>query len=174
LKLVSNPDETERDFQIRIQHATRESRDGALEDLRAKYATRLARAADKRRKAEEVLGREQQQVSQQKMQTAFSIGATMLGALMGRKAVSMSTLGRATTAARGVGRSIKETEDVGKAQQRLDEAKQEEAALEAEIQQQLGTVGGSSDVPIETMEIKPKRGGVEVQIVALAWKPTAY
>src|SRR5262245_4391788 len=27
LKLVSNPDETERDFQIRIQHATRESRD---------------------------------------------------------------------------------------------------------------------------------------------------
>jgi hypothetical protein len=108
------------------------------------------------------------------MQTAFSIGATMLGALMGRKAVSMSTLGRATTAARGVGRSIKETEDVGKAQQRLDEAKQEEAALEAEIQQQLGTVGGSSDVPIETMEIKPKRGGVEVQIVALAWKPTAY
>jgi hypothetical protein len=174
LKLVSNPDETERDFQIRIQHATRESRDGALEELRAKFATRLARAADNRRKAEDVLGREQQQVSQQKMQTAFSIGATMLGALMGRKAVSMSTLGRATTAARGVGRSIKETEDVAKAQQRLEEAKQEEAALNAEIQQQIGTVGGSSDVPIETLEIKPKRGGVEVQIVALAWMPTAY
>ena len=175
LKLVSNPDETERDFQIRIQHATRESRDGALEELRAKYAAKLARAADKRRKAEEVLGREQQQVGQQKLQTAVSIGATMLGALMGRKAVSMSTLGRATTAARGVSRSMKESDDVVKAQQRLEEAKAEEAALNADIEQQIGVVsGGSSDVPIETMEIKPKRGGVEVQIVALVWMPTAY
>jgi len=176
MKLVSNPDESERDFQIRIQHATRESRDAALEALRAQYATRIARVAEKKRKAEEVVGREQQQVSQQKLQTAVSIGATMLGALMGRRAVSLSTLGRATTAARGVSRSMKETQDVASAQQRLLEVQQEEAALNAEIEQQVAALSGQTPgaVAIETIEIKPKRGGVEVQMVALAWQPTEY
>jgi len=176
LKLVSTPDESERDFQIRIQHATRESRDAALESLRAKYATKIARVADKKRKAQDILGREQQQATQQKLQTAVSIGATMLGALMGRRSVSLSTLGRATTAARGVSRSMKESQDIAAAQQRLLEAQQEEAALNAEIEQQVAALSGQSpgDVPIETIEIKPKRGGIEVQIVALAWQPTEY
>jgi hypothetical protein len=176
LKLVSTADESERDFQIRIQHATRESRDAALESLRAEYATRIARVAEKKRKAEEIVGREQQQVTQQKLQTAVSIGATMLGALMGRRSVSLSTLGRATTAARGVSRSMKESQDVANAQQRLLEAQQEEAALNAEIDQQVAALSGQSSgaVPIDTIEIKPKRGAVEVQIVALAWQPTEY
>jgi hypothetical protein len=176
LKLVSTADESERDFQIRIQHATRESRDAALESMRAKYATKIARLAEKKRKAEEIVGREQQQATQQKLQTAVSIGATMLGALMGRRAVSLSTLGRATTAARGVSRSMKESQDIASAQQRLLEAQQEEAALNAEIEQQVAALSGQSlaDGPIETIEIKPKRGGIEVQIVALAWQPTEY
>jgi hypothetical protein len=102
-----------------------------------------------------------------------SIGATMLGALMGRRAVSLSTLGRATTAARGVGRSAKETEDVAKAQVRLQEAQAELAALEAELQQEVAALegGASGGVALETIEIKPKRGGVDIRIVALAWKP---
>ena len=176
MKLVSNPEESERDFQIRIQHATRESRDAALEELRARYATKITRVADKKRKAEEIVGREQQQVTQQKLQTAVSIGATMLGALMGRRAVSLSTLGRATTAARGVSRSMKETQDVANAQQRLLEAQQEEAALNAEIEQHVTSLSGQTGgvTTMETIEIKPKRGGVEVQIVALAWQPTEY
>ena len=109
MKLVSKPGETERDFQARIQLAGRETRDAAVEKLRDRYAPKLARLREKARKAEEAVGKEQQQASQQKLQTAVSFGATMLGALMGRRAVSLSTLGRATTAARGVGRSAKET-----------------------------------------------------------------
>jgi hypothetical protein len=84
--------------------------------------------------------RQQQQASQQKLQTVVSIGATMLGALMGRRAVSLSTLGRATTAARGVGRSAKATQDVAKAQERLQEAQAELAALEAELQQAVAAL----------------------------------
>lgn len=175
LKLVSTPEESERDFQIRIQHAKRESRDAALEELRASYAAKVARVAEKKRKAEEIVGREQQQVNQQKLQTAVSIGATMLGALMGRRSVSLSTLGRATTAVRGVGRSIKETEDVATAKQRLVESQQEEAALNAEIEREVAALNGqSTDAAVETIEIKSKRGAVEIQLVALAWQPTAY
>jgi len=173
MKLVSKPGESERDFQARIQHAGRETRDAAVEQLRERYAPKLARLQDKARKAEEAVGKEQQQASQQKLQTAVSIGATMLGALMGRRAVSLSTLGRATTAARGVGRSAKETEDVAKAQVRLQESQAELAALEAELQQEVAALEGATPggVTVETIEIKPKRGGVDIRIVALAWKP---
>jgi len=176
LKLVSTPEESERDFQIRLQHATRESRDAAVETLRAQYAPKLARLQEKARKAEEMVGREQQQVSQQRLQAAVSIGATMLGALMGRRTTTLSTLGRATTAARGIGRSMKESQDAAGAQQRLDEAKQEVAALEAELQQEIAAMEGTSSgaVAIESVEVKPKRGAVDVQMVALAWQPTAY
>jgi hypothetical protein len=173
MKLVSKPGESERDFQARIQLAGRETRDQAVEKLRERYGPKLARLQDKARKAEEAVGKEQQQASQQKLQTAVSIGATMLGALMGRRAVSLSTLGRATTAARGVGRSTKETQDVAKAQERLQEAQAELAALDAELQREVAALEGTApgSIPIETIEIKPKRGGVEVRIVALAWKP---
>ena len=175
MKLVSKPEETERDFQARIQLAGRETRDAAVEKLRDRYAPKLARLREKAHKAEEAVGKEQQQASQQKLQTAVSFGATMLGALMGRRAVSLSTLGRATTAARGVGRSAKETQDVAKAQQRLQEAQAEFAALDAELQREVAALEGvgSGGVAVETIEIKPKRGGVEVRIVALAWKPIA-
>lgn len=175
MKLVSKPGESERDFQARIQHAGRETRDAAVEKLRERYAPKLARLQEKARKAEEAAGKEQQQASQQKLQTAVSIGATMLGALMGRRAVSLSTLGRATTAARGVGRSAKETEDVAKAQARLQEAHAELAALESELQSEVAALEGAAPggTAVETLAIKPKRGGVDVRIVALVWKPIA-
>jgi hypothetical protein len=172
LKLASKPGESERDFQARIQLAGRETRDAAVAKLRERYAPKLARLQDKARKAEDAVGKEQQQASQQQMQTAVSIGATMLGALMGRRAVSMSTLGRATTAARGVGRSAKETQDIAKAQERLQEAHAEIAALEAELQREVAALEGTTpgSIGVETIEIKPKRGGVEIRMVALAWK----
>ncbi|HKH74938.1 MAG TPA: DUF87 domain-containing protein [Vicinamibacterales bacterium] len=175
MKLVSKPGESERDFRVRIQHAGREMRDAAVEQLRERYAPKLARLQEKARKAEDALGKEQQQASQQKVQTAISFGTTMLGALLGRRAVSLSTLGRATTAARGVGRSAKETEDVAKAQARLDEAQAELGALEAELQQEVAALESAApgSVAVETIEIKPKRGGVDVRIVALAWEPIA-
>jgi hypothetical protein len=173
MKLVSVPGESERDFQARIQLAGRETRDAAVEKLRERYAPKLARLQEKARKAEEAVGKEQQQASQQKLQTAVSIGATMLGALMGRRAVSLSTLGRATTAARGVGRSAKEVQDVANAQERLQEARAELAALEAELQREIAALEAAAPgtIAVETIAIKPRRGGVDVRLVALAWKP---
>ncbi len=101
----------------------------------------------------------------------MSVGATIFGALLGRKMVSTSTLGRATTAARGVSRSMKETEDVAKAQERVTLAKQELAALQQQIEDEAAAVSGTTDVEIEAVEIKPKRGSVDVRLVALAWVP---
>ena len=88
-KLTSRAGETERDFRLRLAQAARESRDAAVEKLRASYAAK-SRAARRSasQTAEEGVSREQDQASQQQTQTMVSFGATVLGALLGRKAVS--------------------------------------------------------------------------------------
>ena len=171
VKLTSMPGESERDFRVRAQLAAREQRDAQVEKLRANCAAKVTRATDKVRKAEETIAREQQQVTQQRMQTAVSVGATILGAFLGRKAMTASTLGRATTVARGVGRSMKETEDVAGAQERLTLARQELAALQQQIEAEASELAGTTDPEIETVEVKPKRGNVDVRLIALAWIP---
>jgi len=172
-KLTSRAGETERDFRLRLAQAARETRDAAVEKLRTSYAGKIARLTQRVATAEEGVRREEDQASQQKTQTMVSFGATVLGALLGRKAVSASTLGRATTAVRGVGRSVKESQDVGRAQDKLTTAQEELKALEHEVNEEIAALtamdAGAAD--IQTIEVKPKRGGVDVRLVALAWKP---
>ena len=149
------------------------SRDAAVQKLRDSYAPKVARLTQRLQSAGDAVAREEQQASQQKTQTMVSVGATVLGALFGRKAVSLSTLGRATTAARGVGRSVKETQDIARAQERQQEAERELKALEAELAEEIAALGAtdSAEVALDTIEIKPKRGAVDVRLVALAWSP---
>jgi hypothetical protein len=174
LGLVSQPGETERDFRIRLQQASRETRDESVEKIRARYATKVARLTQKAAAAEEAVAREQQQAQQQTVQSAVSIGATLLGAFMGRKAVSMSTLGRATTAARGVSRSMKEAQDISRAKERLADATSELAELQQAVEGEIAELTAKTGaVDLETIEIKPKRGSVDVRIVTLAWKPAS-
>jgi uncharacterized UPF0160 family protein len=175
LKLVSTPGESERDFRIRMQHAARESKDAAVEKLRATYAPKLARLTQRLQTAHEGVAREEAQAEQQKTQMAVSIGATVLGALLGRKAATLSTLGRATTAARGVGRSMKETQDVAKAQEKLAAAQDELQALKGEFDAEVAalTATDPSQTELETIEIAPKRGAIDVRLVALAWRPVS-
>jgi len=169
LTITSAPGETERDFRVRVQLAAREERDAQVEKLRARYAAKIARATDNVRKAGDAVGREQQQVTQARLQTAVSVGATIFGALLGRKMVSASTLGRATTAARGVSKSMKETEDVGRAQERVTRAQEELVTLQQQIEAEVAAVSALAEPDIERVDITPKRGAVDVRLVALAW-----
>lgn len=172
LALVSSPGETEGDFRVRLQQAARERRDQAVADLREQYGKRLAQLQDRLRRAQEAREREQNQASTQKMQTAISFGATLLGALMGRKKVTTSTLGRATTAARGVGRTMKEAEDVKRAAETVETMQRQIAELEAELAAQAATIESAMTAgPLEKLEIAPKKSGIAVQVVALTWAP---
>lgn len=173
LRMTSAAGESERDFRIRMQQAAREAKDAAVEKLRASYAPKVARLTQRLQAAQDAVAREEQQAQQSKAQAAVSLGATVLGALLGRKAVSMSTLGRATTAARGVGRSMKETQDIAKAQDKAASAEAELKALEAELAEEIAALAATDTTQgdLDTIEIAPKRGAVDVRLVALAWKP---
>jgi hypothetical protein len=172
LKLSSHAGESERDFRIRVRQARHEQRDAAVARLREKYAPRSERLAERVTKAQEAVARERQQAEHQKMQTAVSIGATLLGALVGRKAASASTLGRATTAARGVSRSSKEAQDVQRAETRVADLQKELADLQAALQRDIDAMAVPGDEPLEEVAIKPARGGASVRLVVLAWVPS--
>jgi hypothetical protein len=169
---LSRPDESERDFRARLQQASREGRDRALEALRRKYAPRQAALDEKLRRAQQALERESQQASGQKLQTMISVGATLMSALMGRKAISASTLGRATTAARGFGRSMKESDDITRAQSTVQAVEEQRQALEDELKTETATLESAGDPATETferVEVKPKRTNIAIKLVALVW-----
>jgi hypothetical protein len=99
LAALSKPGESERDFRIRLQQGAHEQRDGSTDMLKRKYAAKVAALEERIRRAQQAVERESAQASQQKLQTAISFGTTLLGAVFGRRAVSATTIGRATTAA---------------------------------------------------------------------------
>jgi hypothetical protein len=170
----SQPGESERDFRVRLQQAKREQRDAAAERLRQKYAPRVAALEEKRRRAEQAVEREAEQAKGQKMQTAISFGATLLSSFMGRKAVSLSSLGRATSAARGVGRSIKESQDVGRAEETVAAINEQLTALDAQFKAETDTLDQAANSQTETLEtvtIKPTKTNISVKHLSLTWAP---
>jgi len=172
--VVSAPEESERDFRIRLQTVAREQRDEAVAKLRQTYAAKIASLDERIRRAQQAVERESEQASAQKLQTVVSMGATVLGALFGSRKITTSTLGRATTAARGVGRSMKESQDIARAQESLSALEQQKADLEAQIHADVASLGGAMDPLKEALEplvLRPRRTDVSVQLVALAWAP---
>jgi hypothetical protein len=171
---VSQPGESERDFRLRLQQAAREQRDEAAEKLRRQYAPKIAALEERIRRADQAVEREASQARQQELQTALSVGSTLLGAFMGRKALSQSTLGRASTAARSAGRSAKERQDIGRAKDSREALKQQLEDLEAEFQAATQALQSKIDPLAENLEpvsIKPKKADIGVQLVALLWAP---
>jgi hypothetical protein len=174
LDIVSNPGESERDFRVRLQQLAREQRDEAVEKLRRKYAPKFEQLEDRKRRAEQAVAREMEQAKGQKMQTAISFGATLLGSFLGRKRASLSTLGRATTAVRGVGRSMKESQDVDRAEDNVAAMTQKLSDLEAEFQAETAALERSLDPQTEQLEkvsLKPTKANIAVKLVTLAWAP---
>jgi hypothetical protein len=174
VKQVSRAGESEAEFRARIQHEAREARDAAVEGLRQKYSSKIAALQDKIRRAEQTVERESGQATQQGLQVAISVGATLLGAFLGRKAVSATTLGRATTAARGAGRAMKEAQDVSRAKESAEGLQQQLADLDAEFKRESDAVAAQMDPgqqPLEPVSLKPSKANIAVKLVALAWAP---
>jgi hypothetical protein len=173
-KELSKPGETERDFRIRLQESAHEERDRWAEQLRKKYAPRIAALEERLRRAQQAVAREKEQVTQQGLQTAISVGATLLGAFLGRKAVGATNIGRATTAARGVGRVLKERQDITRASDTEEALRQQLADLDAEFKSEMAALEAKTDPttePLESVPVKPKKANIAVRLVALTWAP---
>jgi hypothetical protein len=174
LQTISQTGESERDFRVRLQQLAHESRDAETDKLRKKYAPKLTSIEDRIRRAQQTVDRETEQAKQQKLQTAISFGATLLSAFLGRKAVSGTSMGKATTAIRGLGRSMKESQDVGRASENVDALTQQLAALETEFKAEADALTGRwnpQEEALETVTVRPKKSDITIRLVGLCWAP---
>jgi hypothetical protein len=173
-KTASKAGETEGDFRARLTLAAREKRDAAVAELRKRWQTKLQQLQDQIRRAEDRREREKSQLSQQKMQTAVSIGSSILGALLGRRAISATNIGRVGSAARSATRIGRESEDVTRAeeslevlQQRLEDTRRE---VDAEVARLESTLDATT-ISLRPVEVPARKADIAVGEVALVWTP---
>jgi hypothetical protein len=174
LKLVSDPAESEGAFRVRLRDAHRAMRDAEVEALRQRFAPRLARLRAQIVRADERIAAEQSQYSEKRMQAAISIGATVVGALFGRKLGSATSVGRAATAARGVGRAANEREDIARAAERAAELRAQLDALEQDFEAASARLEAATDpatLPLDEKIVAPRKSDIDVQPLALLWVP---
>jgi hypothetical protein len=175
LDRMSEPGESEGDFRIRLTQHAREQRDAAIDKLRQRFAARARAIEQRRRSAEERIAREQAQYSQQKMQTAISFGATVLGAMFGRR-TGAGTIGRAASAARGAGRIGDQRDDVSRAQDSLEGILAEQRELERQIEDETSRMQSEYDpvsLVLEPIEVRPRKTDIDAAPPLLVWLPYA-
>jgi hypothetical protein len=173
-KDVSKPGESERDFRVRLQQSGRELRDKAAESLRQKYAPKIVTLQDRIRRAEQTKAKQQAESRSSQVQAAISVGASILGAFLGRKTISATNIGRATTAIKSAGRVMKESQDVGHAEENVAVLQQQLADLEAQFKTESDALAAATDPlneQLEAISIKPTKSNIAVKLVALAWTP---
>lgn len=171
---ISHPGESEGEFRVRLRERAREERDEQVAALRKKYASRLRTLRDRIQRAEQKVEREREQVSSKRIDTAISLGSTILSAFLGRKKLSSTTLSKAGTTARTFGRSGKEAEDVRRAEESLETLEEQLRDLETDLEREIDEMGERYEPMNEELEIvalRPRRTDVQVEQVALAWVP---
>jgi hypothetical protein len=174
LGATSSPGESEGDFRSRLALRSRERRDADVGKLRAKYAPKLAGLQDQLRRAQEREEREKSQLSQAKLQTALSIGSTVLGALLGRRAISATSVGRAASAARSAGRIGSQSDDVGRAAESRTVIEQRLTALQQEWDAETAHLGAALDpatVMLRRVSVAPRKSDIAIGEIALLWVP---
>jgi hypothetical protein len=173
-KLTSKPGESEGDFRARLALASREGKDGGVQKLRDKYGDKIATLNRKLADAQSRVAREQGQVRQQQLETVMNVGSALLGAFMGKKKVSVSTVSRASTAVKSVGRVGRQQADVTKANESVEGLQQQVLDLETELQGEIDKLSGSVDastLALEPVQIPAKSTDISVKVYGLVWLP---
>jgi hypothetical protein len=174
LSQCSNPGESDGDFRARLGLRLREERDAQVEKLRVGYAPKIAALNDRLAAARARAEREHSQLTQQKFQTAISVGATILSAFLGRKTISATSMGRAATAMRSATRIGQESQDVSLANENAAAVEQKLAELTAQCDADCKAIGARLDpaaISLRSVPLSPRKSDLAVGEVALAWQP---
>jgi len=126
------------------------------------------------RRAQQVVEREQQQSQSQLVSSAVSIGASLLGAFMGRKVLSKTNLASAASAVKSMGRVRKESQDVARVEETVEAVQQQMANLDAEFKAEADALQSKIDPmtePLTTIAVKPKKTNISIRLFTLAWAP---
>jgi hypothetical protein len=171
LKLTSNPGESEGDFRTRLAQGLREHRDREVSKLREKHAAKLKSLEDRLQRAADRVEREKSQYTQRKLDTAISIGTSVLGAIFGGRSVATT---RAGSAARSAGRVFSEHGDVARAGDSLESLTAERDEMLKRIEQEASALTATLDpasIALDRIRIAPRKSDIAIGRIAIAWEP---
>jgi hypothetical protein len=174
LKLASNPGESEGEFRARLALRLRETRDAQLESLQANYAPKLAALQERLQNAAARAAREHSQATQQTLQTIVSVGSTLLGAFLGRRAVTTTTVSRAATALRSATRIGEQRQDAAQADESVATVQQALQQLQSECAAALEALKARLDpaaVALQAVQVAARKSDIAVAELAVAWAP---
>lgn len=175
LEAFSNPGESAGDFRARIAQTARELRDKAIEELRTKFGSKLKALETKAAKSLDKLEVQKAQASSAKLQTAVSVGSSILGALFGRK----GGLRAATSMMRGssvssMSRAWKESQEASAAEADVERAKTEMGEIEKQIADETQKIRDQYDpatMPLEAVKLTPVKKNIQPTATGILWLP---
>jgi regulator of replication initiation timing len=174
LKETSRVDETEGDFRVRISQLVKEQRDLQVEKLRDKYAPKLTTLQEQMRRAQQRVEKEKSQATQSTLSAVLQMGATVFGAMFGRKMVSASNISKAVTSARAAGRVAGERRDVALAEETVEAIQQRWSDLNAQFQEEAArivTEVNPDRLQLDEITVSPKKADIIVTKLLLCWVP---
>jgi spore coat protein CotH len=108
------------------------------------------------------------------MQSAISIGSSILGAVLGRKLTSSRNVGRAVTAARGIGRAGSQKGDIARAEEDLkvqqEKLRDMERAFEDDVNELEATFAVDA-LEIDSIDVRPMKTDITIRDFGLCWTP---
>jgi len=174
LKLASAPGESEGDFRVRLGQRLRELRDTQLAALSSSYAPKLAALQERLQRAQVRATREHSQAAQQTLQTVVAVGSTILGALFGRRAASVGTVGRAATAIRSATRIGQERQDAAQADDSAGAVEQALHQLQSDCDAAINALKAQLDpaaIVLQSVQIAARKSDIAVGELAVGWLP---
>ncbi len=174
LKMFSQAGETPGDFRVRLEQEASERRDEETEKLRKRYASKFTTLRDRIRRAEDKVEKEEEEYKASRMNSMLSVGTTLMGALLGRKTLSVTNARRAQSSMRSFGRSSKQKSDIGRAQENLEELHIKYEDLEAEFNEAVERLEEKLSVEnleFEELTLAPRKSDLSVEQFAVVWLP---
>ncbi|MDF1562328.1 MAG: DUF853 family protein [Deltaproteobacteria bacterium] len=175
LKLRSQEGESREAFAGRVALALREERDAQAAKVKAAYAKKFESLRAKIAKAEDKVAAEADQLQYAEQNRTISVGTTLLGAVFGRKMLSVGNASRAGSAMRSQSRVTREREEVERAKEKLAALQAELTALDAEARARLAEAAAQAATaelpPIHEVEVPPRKTDTEVVRLAVCWRP---
>jgi hypothetical protein len=173
LKLQAEPGESPEQFQGRVHHLAREQRDIEVEALRRNMEKKFVTLRDQIRRAEDRVERTREAHSEKKLNTALSFGSTLLGAFLGSKKMSVTTVNRTRSSLTKASRLGKSKEDIARAEDELASRTRQYEDLEAQLEQdleELKTKYAPEALQVETLDLPFRKSDLRFTFFGLMWQ----
>lgn len=167
-KVTSKSHESVSAFRARVLMALREKREGEIEAIKVKMQAKIDSVEKKLKSVSLQIESGREADKSRNQETFISMGSTVLDALL-KKGKGLSKAGDIIKRATRLG---KESAKTAQAKARYQALQEELQSLENEMEEKIASLPPlpeTSQIPYETLEIRPTKRDIEIEQISLLW-----